>query len=67
MIPSTKAPELDRELFVAELLATLAERVAALERGRADYRESTGALAEAVMVLQNQASRKAPAKPKTAK
>lgn len=67
VIPSSKVPHLKCKHYVAELMAGVAERVAALERGRANHEESIDALAEAVTVLQNQASRKASVRSKAAK
>jgi hypothetical protein len=57
VIPSTKAPAIERDLFMAELLAEPAKRAAALERGRDSHAGSIEALAEAVTVLQNRPSR----------
>jgi hypothetical protein len=56
-IPSTKVDPIQTEAFYAEILAALAERVVALERGRDRHAEHIADLEEAVAILLNRESR----------
>jgi hypothetical protein len=58
-IPSTKANPIETGAFYVEILANLAKRMVSLECGRISHEASIDALAEAVTVFAEQASRKA--------
>ena len=60
MIPSTHAPVLERELYMATLMADVADKLA-------EVGERLDALDRRVAALEAKPKRRAPAKPKAAK
>ena len=58
-IPSTNANPIETEASYVEILANLANRVVSLECGRISHEASIDALAEAMTIFAEQASRKA--------